>query len=363
MTQPPAIAFFISNHGFGHACRAAAVMAAIERRAPQTRFELFTTCPKWLFEDTLANGFGYYEVQSDVGIVQRSALEEDWWATSRELSAWLPFHPDTIDRLAAHLQQTQCRLVVCDISAMGIAAAKAAGLPSVLIENFTWDYLYAPFFDQVPDLEIPTYCLKNIYSQVDLHIQTQPLCKHAADAIQVGPISRRPRTPATRIREQLNIPPEAKMVLVSMGGVPDRFDFLERLPAWIDAYLVIPGTQHISCDHEKVILLPAHSNYFHPDLIQAADLIVAKAGYSTIAEAYQAGLPFAYVARPQSPESPALEHFLDSRLASVRITPEQYNRGQWITMLPDLLKLSRNTSPAENGADKVARLLLELLMR
>jgi len=330
----------------------------MERIAPNVRFELFTTCPKWLFEDTLTNGFGYHEVQSDVGVVQRSALEEDWPATSRALSAWLPFHPDTIGRLAAELRQASCRLVVCDISAMGIAVAKAAGVPSVLIENFTWDYLYAPFFDQVPDLEIPAYLLKNIYSHVDLHIQTQPFCEHASDAVQVGPISRHPRTPVGQIREQLKIPSEAKMVLVSMGGVPDHFAFLDYLPEQIDAYLVIPGTGHVACNHEKVILLPAHSHYFHPDLIQAADLIVAKAGYSTIAEAYQAGLPFAFVARPQSPESPALEHFLGNHLASVRITPEQYNRGQWIATLSKLLKLPRKAPPVENGADTVAHLLL-----
>ncbi len=357
MTSPFTIAYFVSYHGFGHACRAAAVMAALERLVPEVRFELFTDCPAWLFKDTLANDFGHFQVKTDVGIVQRSPLEGDWRATGRELSAWLPFHPDQIDRLVSHLRDTQCRLVVCDISAMGIAAAKGAGLPCALVENFTWDYLYEPFINDVPDLEMPTYLLRNIYSQVDLHIQTEPICRPVPGSIKIGPISRQPKTDAHIIRRQLNIPTDAGMVLVSMGGVQDSFAFLDKLPHDLGLYLVIPGIDHTVSLSDKVILLPAHSSFFHPDLIRAADVIVAKAGYSTIAEAYHAGLPFGYIIRPDSPESPALERFLETHLPSRKITPEQYIRAEWIDMLPQLFEMERNQAQKENGADTVARLL------
>jgi len=358
-TTSPTIAYFVTQHGFGHACRAAAVMAAFERRIPQVRFELFTNCPAWIFEDSLENEFGYYDVKADVGIVQRSPLQEDLVATRQELAVWMPFAPEMIDQLAKRLDDSKCQLVICDISALGIAAAKRAGLPSVLVENFTWDFIYASYLDRFPELEEFSTLFKEIYSQVDLHIQTQPLCNATENSIQVGPIRRHPRTHPTEIRAQLQIPSQAQMVILSMGGVPDRFLFLDRLPETIEPYLVIPGADDLTTSHHKVLLLPTRSQFFHPDLIQAADLVIGKAGYSTVAETYQAGVPFAYLVRPTWPETPALEHFIKSHMSSCPIGIKEYNDGRWLDILPDLLQLPRSKQEIENGADTVARVLCE----
>lgn len=359
MTRLPSIAYFITHHGFGHATRAAAVMAALERILPQVRFELFTTCPSRLFSDSIQNDFGYVEVRTDVGVVQRSPLEEDYEATQRKLARWMPFAPERMETIKAHLVQSNCRLAICDISALGIAAAKATGLPSVLIENFTWDFLYEPFYQQVPALQGFARQLSAIYAQADLRIQTEPLCRPVEGSVHIAPISRRPRTDPKEIRAQLKVPPEAKMVVVSMGGVPDRFQFLHHLPATIDPYIVVPSANGMSSPHPKVILLPTHSQFFHPDLLQAADLLIGKAGYSTIAEAYHTGVPFGYIARPQSPESPALERFIQSHLSAHPITTQAYIEGRWLDRLPELLQMPRSRPAQENGADTVARLLCE----
>jgi hypothetical protein len=177
--------------------------------------------------------------------------------------------------------------------------------------------------------------------------------------MRVPPIARTPRTEPAEIRWRLKIPEGAPMVLLSMGGVPEQFHFLSRLPAHIDPYIVIPGADHIVSPHPKVILLPTHSRYFHPDLLQAADLLIGKAGYSTIAEAYLTGTPFGYIPRPQSPESPALEGFIQKHLSSHPIGAEDYRQGRWLSLMPDLLNLPRRRPPEENGAATVARLLSE----
>ncbi|MDA8137723.1 MAG: glycosyltransferase [Desulfobacteraceae bacterium] len=355
----PTIAYFISYHGFGHATRAAAVMAAFKRLLPQVRFELFTNCPRPLFESAIGDDFGYFDLQADVGVVQRSPLEEDFEATGRKLSAWIPFDPRLIERAAQHLQRQGCQLVICEISPLGIAAARGAGVPSVLIENFTWDFIYEPYLEQVPGLEMYSYYLKNIFSQADLHIQTEPVCRPAESAIQVAPISRMPRTAPEETRTRLKVPLDAKMVVVSMGGVPDQFRFLGRLPAAIEPYIVIPSADHLYCGHERIILLPTHSEFFHPDLLLAADLLIGKAGYSTIAEVYHTGVPFGYVPRPQSPETPALERFIKDHLSAQAISAQEYTEGRWFAMLPDLLKMPRGRPTQKNGADAVARLLGE----
>ena len=55
------IAYFITPHGFGHAARASAVMNAVSDIAPSVSFDIFTTVPKWFFEDSSADRFVYHE--------------------------------------------------------------------------------------------------------------------------------------------------------------------------------------------------------------------------------------------------------------------------------------------------------------
>ena len=73
-----------------------------------------------------------------------------------------------------------------------------------------------------------------------------------------------------------------------------------------DPWLVIPGSPQLARDG-RVIRLPAHSDFEHPDLIHAADVVVGKLGYSTLAEVWAAGVPFGCVMRPHFPESAPLE--------------------------------------------------------
>ncbi len=324
---------------------------------------MFTTCPPWIFTDSTANAFGYHETRADVGIVQLSPLSQDLQATCRMLDQWIPFAPDLLDQLAARLRQLNCTGVLCDISPLGIMAAKRAGLPCALIENFTWDWIYEAYLASAPELAPHIQYLRGIYAQPDLHIQTDPLCRSLTGTVRIGPVSRNPHTNPREIRKRLQIPADAKMVLVSMGGVPDRFHFLERMPADLPAHIVIPGAAGLANPHPKVMPLPKRSQFFHPDLLAAADLLIGKAGYSTIAEAFHCGVPFGFIGRTQSPESPPLERFIEAHLASHPVSAEDYESGAWIALLPRLLQLPRTIPPAENGADIAARLVLELISK
>jgi hypothetical protein len=355
------IAYFITPHGFGHASRAAAVMEAVSRCCPEIRFELFTTCPIQIFMDTIGDNFGYHSVQTDIGIVQLSPLEEDLTATCDQLDHLLPYDNKWIDQLAAQLNRLNCRMVICDIAPLGICVAQAAGLPSVLIENFTWDWIYESYSASWPRLKPHIAYLANLAQTVDHHIQTVPLCKPSNRAVRMGPISRIPRSGKAHVRKQLGVSQKANLVLVSMGGVPDRFDFLAKLPADFDWHLVIPGADAMPRPHKKVIALPKHSRFFHPDLMAAADVLIGKAGYSTVAEAYHTGIPFGYIRRPESPESSALEAFIKASMPAITIPTEFYNTGEWVGYLPDLLDLPRGPRKSDNGADEAARSILNLL--
>ena len=139
------IAYFVSPHGFGHAARASAVMTAFQRCCDRFRFEIFTKMPGWFYQDSGVTNFVCHDLVTDIGMVQKNALNEDLPQTIAALDKFLPFDPILIARLADQLVETDCRLVVCDIAPLGIAVAKAAGIPSVLIENFTWDWIYEAY--------------------------------------------------------------------------------------------------------------------------------------------------------------------------------------------------------------------------
>ena len=79
------IAYFISPHGYGHASRAAAIMAAIQRRSPDVVFDIHTHVPPVFFEDSLEGSFDYFPLMSDIGLVQHDALREDVPATIHRL--------------------------------------------------------------------------------------------------------------------------------------------------------------------------------------------------------------------------------------------------------------------------------------
>ncbi len=337
-------------------------MAALSLMAPAIRFELFTTCPQWIFEESVGTNFGYHAVQTDIGLVQASPLREDLAATGLKLEQELPFNEARILGLVDHIKRLGCRLVICDIAPLGIAVARAAGIASVLLENFTWDWIYQGYLDAEPRLQSHIDYLAGVNRQADHHIQTRPVCRPSEKAICVNPISRKARCPRGQVRQRLGIPETAKMVLISMGGVPDRFDSLSMLPADLEYFVVVPGAGGMRISNPKIILLPTHWPFFHPDLILAADALVGKAGYSTVAEAYQGGIAFGYITRPAFPESAVLEDFITRYLPARSISAEAYHNGRWTEALPELLELDRTGPPDENGAEQAARHIYRIIL-
>ena len=139
------IAYFISPHGFGHAARASAVMSAVHEADPSVGFEIFTTVPSWFFEDSINGSYIYHPLETDLGLVQASPLHSDLEKTVERLNRFIPFAESQISGLAGTMDRLNCQLVVCDIAPMGIAVAREAGLKAVLVENFTWDWVYQEY--------------------------------------------------------------------------------------------------------------------------------------------------------------------------------------------------------------------------
>jgi hypothetical protein len=355
------IAYFISPHGFGHAARACAVMQVLMQMEPSLSFEIFTRVPRWFFDESFLLNYTYHDCESDLGLVQRNSLQEDIPATIEKLARFLPFDSSIVEPLVAKVLESGCNLVLCDIAPLGIAVARKAGIPSVLIENFTWDWIYANYLEEAPAIQAHIDYLSAWFSQANYHIQTTPVCHPNNPHLTSQPVSRVHQAPPDEFRTRLGIPDGQPTVLITMGGIESEFQLLRRLYAIKNVGFIIPGSSKKIERRENCLLLPHHSGFYHPDLVRAADAVVGKLGYSTLAEAYFANRPFGFIPRSRFRESPPLARFVLHEMEGVLISEDDYESGEWINQLPHLLERSKNQSPRLNGAAEVVQFLLNLL--
>ena len=114
----------------------------------------------------------------------------------------------------------------------------------------------------------------------------------------------------------------------------------------------------------NVLLLPANSDYYHPDLITAADAVIGKAGYSTIAEIYHSQVRFGYFVREDYPEMQALVNFLQHNTDGFLLSAQDYISGDWLCEVENLLAVPPAwRQPTFNGSLQAAQLVSELLSR
>ena len=355
------IAYFVTPHGFGHAARAVAVMEALADIDPAVQFEIFTTVPSWFFQDSLGTVFNYHHLETDVGLVQKSAFQADLDDTLRSLSDFYPLASPLIAQIAETLDALNCHQIICDIAPMGILVAKKMGIPSILVENFTWDWLYQQYTGC--DSRINRYIdyLAPVFKSVNYHIQTEPVCNRFAADLSTAPVSRKIKTGASEVRKRLALPPAGKMVLITTGGIPQTYEFLDRLTGLRDISFVMPGAGPQMKIIENLIILPHRSDFYHPDLVSAADAVIGKVGYSTLAEIYHGGIPFGYVARSDFRESESMVEFIQTQMPGIAVDESEFASGDWTGKIEDLLELAPVQRNIVNGAVQIGRFIKELM--
>ena len=356
--MPIRVGCCITPHGFGHAARACAVMEALSARI-DVHFEIVTTVPEWFFIESLTAPYTLHPINCDIGLVQRNSLEEDLGQTLELLDRFYPLDLGLVDRVAALFED--CSLLICDIAPLGIAAARSANIVSVLVENFTWDWIYRSYLEQWPEFDYHISYLQQMYAAVDYHLQAEPVCAAVDCDLLTAPIARQRQLEKQVVRDKLQVVDKDTLVLVTMGGVPEMKMDLDRMAA-MDPCFVLPG----QTDDEMVVrgnlrILPSSSGIYHPDLVAACDAVIGKVGYSTLAEVYQAGVPFGYICRPRFRESAPLAAFIDREMVSIEITEEQFRDSRWLDRVEELCRCPRDRGIRENGSIATTAFLADLL--
>ncbi len=355
-------AYFISSHGFGHATRASAIMGALNARMADLHFEIFSGSPEWVFRDSFLSNFTFHPGAVDIGLIQSSPMRHDLPATIQAVEEYLDSIPVRAERLAADLQKSGAEAVICDISPLGIITGKMAGLPVFLFENFTWDWIYEPYSEEYPAFRNINERMREIFARADYRMQSEPLCDPSPDAdILIPPASRRPQHTAAEFRDALDIPDHHRIGLISMGGIPENLDFAVDCPIPEGVTLLLPGT----FDHtEKIgnkVLLPHHSGCYHPDMVHAADFLIGKAGYSTIAEVCAGGAAYGFISRDDFRESGVTKAFLQKRPNTMEISYERFEAFTLDEEIGRLLEMGKTAPLPVNGSDAAADFILRTL--
>lgn len=376
MSSP--IVFYISGHGFGHATRDIEIIRTLRELAPQLPITVCTQVPQWLFERSLNPAVDLRVVECDTGLIQTDSLRADEGASVRRAAAFYAAFDDAIAREVQFLRRLGAVLVLGDIPPLAFAAAAAAGIRSIAIGNFTWDWIYESFPEHIsayPEL-VPTirraYAKASLVLRLPLHGGFAGLDNVLRDIPLIARQSGYTRADARRV---LGLP-DGPLLLLSFGGyglrglnaaTPGRLpgytlvitDDASGSDLWQDrashggssdnvAQIAELELQRLGCRYE--------------DLVRAVDVAVTKPGYGIVSECIANETAILYTSRGRFAEYDVLVAGMERYARSQFIPQEALLAGEWDPYLTRLLAAPvPEKRPPIDGARVAAGIALEMV--
>ena len=374
------IAFYVSGHGFGHASRDVELLNELGRRRPDVGVLLRTSAPRWLFDLTLTRPVDWRPRESDTGIAQIDSLRLDAAETIRRAEAFHRTLDEDAAREADWLLREGVTLVVGDIPPLAFAAARHAGLPSVALGNFTWDWIYEGYRSDLDPEAGLIERLREAYRHASLALRL-PMAggfDMFREVVDLPFIARRSRRSPADVRRQLTLPDDRPLVLLSFGGYGlARIDTAalagltgytivvtsdvaanrrEENPPELSRLLTPPNVAQV----DEGALYAAGLRY--EDLVAAVDVVITKPGYGIIAECVANKTDILYTSRGHFVEYDVLVREMPRWVKCAFISNEDLLAGRWQGPLD---ALQQEPAPPEqigtDGAERAADHVLSML--
>lgn len=346
------IAFYVTGHGFGHSTR---VLEVLRHLSPDTEIHVKTSAPEWLYRLDLERPFHFHELDHDVGCVQVDSLEVLPRETLLAFDRLWRGRESIIVKELEFLEDNNIDCLIADISPLACVLARRAGLPSVVIANFTWAWIYEPYVQDNPDLAHVIDWIREAYADVTLCLRT-PLDSDLSvfPRIEDVPlIGRHARLEGSEVRRRLGVREDRQLVLLTFGGFQTRALPLDSLQAVPDTLFITTVSQPQAASN-MIQLKPA--DFRHPDLVAASDLVIAKPGYGIVSECIANGTPLLLVRRKDFREAGILENEIQ-RLGGGRVmTAEDILSGNLGRHVQEALDAGLKWEPiSANGGEVAAR--------
>jgi hypothetical protein len=322
----PIVYAAITNHGFGHATRMAAVLAAIRQRCPDVLMILTTTAPRWLLESYLPGDFIQRPRAFDVGVIQADSITMDQEATRLKLEEIRAKQTQIIAGEVSFIRQNKVDLVLADIPPLAAPIAHYAEIPCWMISNFGWDFIYRPWGDSFREI---TDWIEDCFHECDRLFRLpfhEPMSAFQ-NQMDVGLTGGSPRYSEQTLREQLQIKtPIDRTILLTFGGLS-----LQAIP--YQNLVHFPNWQFITFDQnapdlENLIKITSHD--FRPvDLMPICHAVISKPGYGTFSEACRLGVPVITITREGFAETPLLLEGIQDYATHRILSPADFFAGPW----------------------------------
>lgn len=382
---------YISSHGFGHSVRTAQVIRALP---PQIPVLIRSMTPRWFFEQELPDRpFTLEPARFDVGALGPDSIGIDPALTFREAAR---VHAEAMAHLAEEtefLRQNGARAVLCDAPAPPLVAARSAGIPALLLANFTWVEIYAellarsrhtahegaaggrpapppgpPALDRDLAAEAGRLIgdLRRRYAEADAHLIPGLAIdmKSVARRIDIPIIARRGRPDRLALADLLAFDPDRPIIQVYLGAAGlvgmawEKLAYYEREQFF--SFTPVPG------DVAAAIRILPETGFPHADATASADAVVGKLGYSLCAECLASGIPILYAPREDFAEFPALESAMKKAGLAVPLSHQAFRGLEWRAALKKARAARTATLedlgerlPDTDGAHVAAALLAE----
>jgi len=344
------VVFYTSGHGLGHAARDIEVMHALVAREADTRIVVRTSAPRWIFERMAPRSIELQPAIVDTGVVQIDSVTIDEAATVDAAADFYAGFAGRVEEEADVLRELRPDVVVGDIPALAFPAAARAGVPSIALGNFSWDWIYEAYdaFRAAAPHVIPTiadaYATATRALRLPLHGGFEPM--HAV-VTDVPFVARRSTRDRTETRRRLGIPDDRTAVVASFGG------YGLALP--VDAIARSPRFTLVDADTATLDAL----GVAYQDVIAAVDVVVSKPGYGIVSECVANGAALLYTSRGRFIEYDVFVAEMPRVLRCRFLPPVDLLAGRWDAAIDALLRQPTPPRPSIDGADVVARILLE----
>jgi hypothetical protein len=354
--SPPSVVFYISGHGFGHASRQIEIINALGALRPDVDLVVRTAAPQWLFDRRVLLPLTVVAGECDTGVVQIDSLRMDEQATIETAAAFYHTLSLRAEREADFLREHDARLVVSDAPPLACVAAALAGVPSIVISNFTWDWIYEAFADRLADVPALLSTIRAAYRHAAAGWRLPMYGGFATidTLVDLPLVAARAQHDRETVRHTLGLPLDRHLVLASFGGV--GVNNLDVIPLdCLERYGVVFTSPGVSVTpHEPGTYVLSESEVYregmrYTDLVSASDIIVTKPGYGIVSECIAAGCAVLYTSRGRFAEYDVLVAAMPRYLRCEFIDHDALFAGRWLKALDTVT--SRPTPPEKPTAD------------
>lgn len=281
MIKGKTIAFFISDHGFGHDSRNIPIIRYILEATKDIRIIIKTGKNQGQFIRDLVGDFNgrvtYFFEAIDMGLVlKENSLDVDSEKLEEKVQDYISSFEEKVSKENEFLHYNNVNLIVSDIVPWIFKCANELSIPSILISNFTWVEIYKEYLsNEICDKYIDCYKLADKALFYELYMEEMKdyiknyekvsLCSRDFDLEKADKIKRSFKRP---------------IVYISVGRAVALKDEVDVSSLNYD-FIVTDG---IRLSGDNVHYLDKETPNTQDYLI-ASDFIITKAGFGTISEA------------------------------------------------------------------------------